>query len=935
MCSKPNPEENEVCQYCQARLKPLVVGQSPEPASDGESTSERKPTSSEQSPHPPPPTSSPTEDLSRLRSEYEELLPDLFPAEGNELDENQEPSTSSTYEEPESSDEYLGRLRDAKEAKETEAGPVQKVQAPSSEPDEPVPEWLTRIREKEGTRSQPDQPPEEDDGDWLTRLRQKEGTLEDLAEPVEEQPGLAEPEPIPDRSQSPGFEPAGQEAEVSPPADQVPTQAEPEASMGEDQASAPDWFSQSVPAEEESSIEPAEPGEMPDWLAEAGQETLEKEATGAQEQEASISPFASEPSAAEPSGEGGAEETPSWLAGELESDAGDEDDEEDSGSLSWLESEVDVNLEELDSGAFMAVEEDDQVELPGWLAEAVDPTQAAGAKDAKFDSSWDEGPPASGESSPDAETPSGEDQISGETPLGPASKPFVDDAKEPSSPPDEITWEKLKGGAAPAPDLDVPSRPFVESPEPEAEQPAEEADGLGLPAWLDEIRQPPSEPEQPPEESPAIIMKPGGGRKPKSEDSGLNLDDLELPEWIGEMRDEAASSAEGSPDLAPATLPTWLEAMRPIESFKADKALVPEDDQSVESIGPLAGLRGVLAAEPIMAMPRTATIGGARLEVSEQQYARAELLANMVQAEQQEQAKLKPHKRRIPLARLLVTLALLAALFFSLPGSDGAAGNRFLPPENQPQSLNNLYDMVANAPLDRPVLVVFDYSPAYAGELETYAAPILADIVNRDLKIITVSTHPTGPALAARMLQNVSGERELQNTRDYMHFGYLSGGPTAVQLFAANPRQALLYGFQLPVGTQTTGIWSYPIVENIEKLSDFGMLVVITAGTDSARTWVEQAGPYLGDTPIALVLSAGVEPLLQPYAVGVEPQIDNILSGLPVAYVYEGYMGFNGTARTNWDAFGSMLTVVELILIGGAIYGLASYILRVVGVVKE
>jgi hypothetical protein len=382
-------------------------------------------------------------------------------------------------------------------------------------------------------------------------------------------------------------------------------------------------------------------------------------------------------------------------------------------------------------------------------------------------------------------------------------------------------------------------------------------------------------------------------------------------------------------------LPTWLEAMRPIESFKSDMALIPEDDQSVESIGPLAGLRGVLAAEPIMAMPRTATIGGARLEVNEQQYARAELLARMVQEDQREQVQEQSRRRRIPVARLLITLALLAALFLSLPGADGAAANRFLAPENQPQTLNNLYELILNAPQDRPVLVVFDYSPAYAGELETYATPILADIVSRELDIITVSTHPTGPPLAARMLQNVSGSRDLQNTRDYLHFGYLAGGPTAVQLFAANPRQALVYGFQLPVDTQTTDLWSYPIVQNISKLSDFGLLVVITAGTDSARTWVEQAGPYLGDTPLALVLSAGVEPLLQPYAIGMEPQVDNILSGLSVAYVYEGYMGLEGTARTNWNSFGWMLSVVELCLIGGAIYGFVRYVLRALGVVKE
>jgi hypothetical protein len=33
MCSRLNPAERDTCQYCEARLKPLIAGQNPAPES--------------------------------------------------------------------------------------------------------------------------------------------------------------------------------------------------------------------------------------------------------------------------------------------------------------------------------------------------------------------------------------------------------------------------------------------------------------------------------------------------------------------------------------------------------------------------------------------------------------------------------------------------------------------------------------------------------------------------------------------------------------------------------------------------------------------------------------------------------------------------------------------------------------------------------------
>jgi len=158
--------------------------------------------------------------------------------------------------------------------------------------------------------------------------------------------------------------------------------------------------------------------------------------------------------------------------------------------------------------------------------------------------------------------------------------------------------------------------------------------------------------------------------------------------------------------------------------------------------------------------------------------------------------------------------------------------------------------------------------------------------------------------------------------------GYLSGGPIAVQLFAAAPRETISRGFLLPGDMESQSGWQSPILEGVSQLSDFGLVVVITAGTDSARTWVEQAYPWRGETPLVMVLSVGTEPMIRPYYEALEPQVDGILTGLPAAVNYEQYLGRPGNAVARWNAFGTGMLTIELILLAGVIYGAALWLLR-------
>ncbi|TFH35542.1 MAG: hypothetical protein E4G99_07060 [Anaerolineales bacterium] len=427
---------------------------------------------------------------------------------------------------------------------------------------------------------------------------------------------------------------------------------------------------------------------------------------------------------------------------------------------------------------------------------------------------------------------------------------------------------------------------------------------------------------------PALV-KGGRTENPVIEIDQRSLDSVELPDWLSELKPDIQLPGPGDndSDLAPATLPSWLEAMRPVDGFRPEIEIEPDDMQAVESAGPLAGLRGVLMAEPVVAMPRNSSAVSGQLEITERQYAQAELLHRLVEEEEGDIPLPGAAGRRFPITRWVISLIILIALV--LPGSSERLGFLgFSLPTVVPREMEPLIGLVESIPNDRPALVVFDFTPGYSGELDTVAGVIIKHILNRSVPIVTVSTRPSGPPLAERLLREVSADTPLINGAHYLHLGYLSGGPTAVQLFAISPRDALLTGFLLPAGFDRASVWQSPLVSDVRRLSDFGAVVVITAGTDTARHWAEQTHPWIGETPLIMVLSAGAEPLVRPYYEATDQRVQGILTGLPSALAYQQMNGQPLTVQSRWNGFGSMMFAVESILIVGGVYGAVTWFLN-------
>lgn len=236
MCSKLNPEELEVCQFCQARLKPLRL--SPAQGEESDQMSEvKKP---------------------QLPGEFEKQAPEWLQS----LREPSEGSLASSKPKEAASD-WLDGFRDesVKNMEKEESWPVEEpppAEEPRADESHPEPDWLSRLA--------PQGPKTGTSGitDWLSGLDQRPpepGLTESQKEISEkiEQAELASAEQLPkdvelETSQT-----------LSSASEELPSLPD---WLTDEESKAPDWMHfDTSPVDEEKQVEEGSSEESPDWLA--------------------------------------------------------------------------------------------------------------------------------------------------------------------------------------------------------------------------------------------------------------------------------------------------------------------------------------------------------------------------------------------------------------------------------------------------------------------------------------------------------------------------------------------------------------------------------------------------------------------------------------------------------------------------------------------
>ena len=936
MCGKLNPEKLEECQFCGARLKPVLglpSGNS-ETIKPGDEPVKRTTTDLEKvnltrgAPIRPgeAPTKKNTAELERaLPSWLRNLRNTKRPAEGESL---AEPTAEESSPSP-----VASKPVPAKDSSEGLPDWLTGLNQAASEEEE-VPDWLAGMRGGKSVESAPTPAADEElspglsNADWMARLGGEPQEPASQQTPANQSAGstpTSTPAGVDDTSdwlksfQSPSSDAQAPAAFGQSPAlagvddspdwlkslQSAPTDAQPPAAFGQTPSPAgandtPDWLKslQSAPTDAQppaafgQASEPAGANDSPDWL-----KSLQSAPTDAQEL---------------PAAPPGGDNLPEWLSG-----------------LPGISAQSSPTPNENVPAEFAQTES-----MPDWLDQFKQKssapesgTPAAGAEPvpdwlSSFDSAAAAPAATSPAAAPAENVPDWLTNLEGKS--GPTSPGTAESAfsSEPQSagnlPSDKPSWlSQLQTDVSSAQDAAQHKDDFEVVPP----APASSKETGPLPDWLSGIE--PSTPFS--SNTPALI---GDNKDNPPGEQSENAFSMETPDWLSKLNPEQASEkaadiAEGQPEpnnIEAAELPSWVRAMRPVESVVESKTALVDENRVAEISGPLAGLRGVLPSEPGLGMLRKPPAYSTKLQVSDGQQRYAASLERLIVDETDPRVRKATSLPSNQILRWLIALLLILAVGLPLISANTNSAQITPPTSLLPSDKGATSQIIAGLPANVPVLVVFDYDPALSGELEAVAAPIMDQLLFKKVHLALISTSPTGPILAEHFLQTTPLVKDYQQSGEqYVNLGYLAGGPLGILYFAGAPTQAVT------VGVNGQPVWGTDPWQTIQKLSAFAAVVVLTDNADTGRNWIEQASPHLGSTPMLMVISAQAEPMIRPYF--DSGQLKGLVSGLSEAKIYEqsnqslGQTHQFGLDNQYWDSFSVGMLVAELIIVAGVILG--------------
>ncbi len=836
MCGKPNPAELAVCQYCEARLKPLTdeLSRSQPPIRPGEE---------------------PTDvDTGQLEPILPQWLRDIRQQSRESADEEAEQPAA------EERGDLLAGLQS------------------QSESDEEIPDWLAGLRSEGGQVDFEETPGDDDD---LGPLKSMLGEEAPLAQEGEDSPlpGWAA-DLDPDET-----EPADRDELSSYFAEEAPGQTGPQTpASSPDLGWDADFGTESVPqagsTEDESSFDT----ELPAWLQDAGQPPSDEAESGLPawldtEKPASLS----EGEVTTPSGEGG---LPDWLASLGEEETGETAPGQDTESAIKSTTDWLASLEDETTGTASPQEPEQPAvegQVPDWLSslgqespEEIAPQEteesAASADLPDWLSSLAEQSAPEEELSTDAEAV----ELTQETPE--------------SEPPDWLATLGEAAGETETLDVELEALTFA------SDLPAEEA--AAGPTFVDDEGQPISS-----EDVDAIFS-------------------MDMPDWLSDaegmaQRDATQAEAEAQADeLLPADLPSWVRAMRPVESVISETEGTSPEDQPMEQHGPLAGLRGVLPAVAGAGLSSKPKAHSLKLLASEDQLSNAAMLEKMLA----EEVTPEPAATQKMVLTQRILRWLIAALLILVVGVTVYYNPQINPiPTSVPLETSVALDYIKNTlPANAPVLLVFDYEAARAGELEAAAAPLVDQMLTlKSPRLSLLSSTPTGSGLAERFMQILQTDREYARNENFINLGYLPGGAAGVQAFSKNPVTTKQFT------TTGEGAWTSPALQGVSQLSDFAAILLLTDDVETARIWIEQTESDRGEARLLVVSSTQSGPMIRPYV--RSGQVDGMVTGLEgSAPIEQSNSGRPGMARRYWDAYGFGLLAAVLIITLGSLWSLVS-----------
>jgi len=246
------------------------------------------------------------------------------------------------------------------------------------------------------------------------------------------------------------------------------------------------------------------------------------------------------------------------------------------------------------------------------------------------------------------------------------------------------------------------------------------------------------------------------------------------------------------------------------------------------------------------------------------------------------------------------------------------------------------YDAIEALPTGSRVLITFDYDPGSEPELQPMAEAGFRHIIRNRVKFIIMGLWPQGPMQANKALAVMNEVREgfiiedgdslvfgrdlivvgpdtIRYGRDFLNLGFQAGNEAVIQRMGSSVEAAFAndarYG---------RPIESYPIMNGLNKLSDFDFIFNLSAGYPGTVEWVQFAVDRFhvacgaGNTAVQA-------PQVYPYL--DTGQLSGLMGGMKGGAEYEKLTGFKAKATMAMvSQTAAHIFVVLFIVIGNLAY---------------
>jgi len=231
-----------------------------------------------------------------------------------------------------------------------------------------------------------------------------------------------------------------------------------------------------------------------------------------------------------------------------------------------------------------------------------------------------------------------------------------------------------------------------------------------------------------------------------------------------------------------------------------------------------------------------------------------------------------------------------------------------------------LYDEIESLEPGTKVLFSFDYDPASEPELKPFAYAAFRHLVKKRARIVFITLWDKAPPLIAAMIETVLEEQEhhrgfFEGTDDppyrygvdYAYLGFKEGKEIVIAGLGQNLRQ--IY----PSDSRGTPISQLPIMEGLDRLSDFPLIVAAAAGFPGAKEWVQQVVTRYGLRYAAATTAVSVTDVAPYYP----RQMFALIGGMRGSAEYESLVGAPGTATRGLN----VLTVGHVVVVAAIVFG--------------